>query len=59
MESYHSIATDDLFMLSPQQLVDCASDDQWGNYGCEGGFVDYALIYAENYPLMEERNYPY
>lgn len=45
--------------LSPQQLVDCASNAAWGNFGCDGGFVDYAFGYTGVYPLMEEKNYPY
>lgn len=32
--------------LAPQQLVDCASNDAWGNFGCDGGFVNYAFSYA-------------
>ena len=45
--------------MSPQQLVDCASTDAWGNFGCEGGFVDFAFSYASVYQLMSEWDYPY
>ena len=59
LESYNKIAGGGLMRLSPQQLVDCASNQQWGSFGCEGGFVDYAFTYSRFYPLMEEAYYPY
>ena len=59
MESYNKIAGGGLMRLSPQQLVDCASNAAWGNFGCDGGFVDYAFGYTGVYPMMEEKNYPY
>jgi cathepsin L len=59
MESYNKIAGGGLMRLSPQQMVDCASNTAWGNFGCNGGFVDYAFAYTAVYPLMEEKNYPY
>ena len=40
-------------------MVDCASNAVWGNFGCDGGFIDYAFAYTGVYPLMEEKDYPY
>lgn len=59
MESYNKIAGGSLMRLAPQQMVDCASNAAWGNFGCDGGFVDYAFAYTGVYPLSEEKNYPY
>jgi C1A family cysteine protease len=41
--------------LSTQQLVDCDSS----NGGCNGGWYDGALTYAQKTGLVEEKNYPY
>ena len=39
--------------------MDCASTKAWGNFGCEGGFVEYGLAYAATYALEEEATYGY
>lgn len=59
LEAYNKINGGALMRLSPQQLVDCASNDAWGNFGCDGGFVDYAFAYSSVYPVTEEKYYPY
>lgn len=62
MESYFKIANPDLKLprLSPQQMVDCATvNNGYENMGCQGGFIDDVLDYAQEYPLLEESAYPY
>jgi C1A family cysteine protease len=59
LESYNKIAGGSLMRLAPQQLVDCGSNLAWGNFGCDGGFVDYAYAYAAVYPMIQEYDYPY
>jgi hypothetical protein len=45
--------------LAPQQLVDCASNDAWGNFGCSGGMVNFAFSYAQVNAIVQEKEYPY
>jgi|TARA_B110000285_G_C14592692_1_gene367083 hypothetical protein len=40
-------------------MIDCASSGVWGNYGCDGGFIELAFEYTGVYPLMQDRDYPY
>ena len=58
VEGAEQIATGNLVSYSEQQLVDCAGGT-WGNYGCNGGLMDYAFRYIESNPLMTEADYPY
>lgn len=55
MESAHAIATGNLIDLSEQQLVDC----QTACNGCNGGSHTKGQIYAETYPMMLLKDYPY
>ena len=55
LEGFHHIATGNLVSLSEQQLVDCSKT----SYGCNGGFMVYALQYAQQNPIERESDYPY
>lgn len=53
LEGAHFIKTGKLVRLSAQQLIDCTNTEEWGNYGCNGGFIDYGFDYSKNIPLIE------
>ena len=57
LEGQHAIETGDLVDLSVQQLIDCTGDA--GNFGCDGGYIDYAYEYSQKQPVVESDNYPY
>lgn len=45
--------------LSPQQLLDCASNTQYGNNGCTGGSVGGGLRYFGDFSAVSDQDYPY
>lgn len=58
VESTYAIAKNQLFILSPQQLVDCATFF-YGNHGCNGGNMYPSFGYLEKYGQMLLSDYPY
>ena len=60
MEGAWSIATNELVSISEQQLVDCSSNMEYGNHGCNGGLMDNAFSWIEkNGGLCYEEDYEY
>jgi len=59
VESQYCLDTNALYVLSPQQLVDCASGFKYGNHGCSGGWYYNAWKYLEDHGQMLDAAYPY
>ena len=58
LESAWFLAHGTLYDLSEQQLVDCASTT--GNHGCNGGWMDYAFEYVQQFGGQDlTSDYPY
>ena len=57
LEAAHFIENGDLITVSTQQLIDCSKHE--GNFGCEGGYIDYGFEYTKTNPVVEADVYPY
>ncbi|KAF7279595.1 hypothetical protein GWI33_006990 [Rhynchophorus ferrugineus] len=55
-EGAYALKTGSLVSLSEQQLVDCATDI---NYGCDGGYLEQTFPYIISKGLQSESSYPY
>lgn len=40
-------------------MVDCASNTEWGNFGCKGGVLPKAFDYTRTNALVQATAYPY
>ena len=60
-EGVWAVNGNDLVKLSPQQLVDCATEKAgYGSQGCDGGFPERAVQYVADIGGIElESDYPY
>ena len=45
--------------LSEQQLVDCSTEQPYGNTGCNGGYAVRALEYIKDFGQTTNESYPY
>jgi len=59
LEGAWQIATGILVSLSEQQLMDCSSNSQFHNTGCQGGAIQYAYEYAKTTGTCNYDSYPY
>lgn len=57
LEGQKFVAQGALVSMSEQQLVDCSGG--FGNYGCDGGEVDWALRYVMTVGIQSEESYLY
>lgn len=57
IEGAWKIAGHDLVPLSVQQVIDCSSN--FGNAGCNGGWMNGSITYAAKYGLESNVTYPY
>jgi len=58
LEGLAAIEKGKLLSLSEQQLVDCATGD-YGNEGCNGGYMDSAMWYVIDNGITDAATYPY
>lgn len=57
IETNQMIRNGDYVDLSEQQILECSQD--FGNYGCNGGFYWNAFEYAQQFPLFRRTDYNY
>ena len=57
LESAYKIQNADSKFFSEQELVDCST--AYGNFGCQGGWMDSGFDYIIDYGIAEDKNYRY
>ncbi len=57
--SAFSIKSNNLVTLSKQQIIDCTLGNDYGNFGCNGGYLETSFMYARNVGLVKDAAYPY
>ena len=58
VESAYALAGNDLVVMAPQEIVDCAYG-LFTNHGCKGGWYYYAYDWLKKNQTMREADYPY
>ena len=59
LEGLYKIKKGSLIDFSAQQLVDCTSSSAYGNYGCNGGNMEYCFNYYKSNKAQPLSTYPY
>ena len=59
IEGAKFLQTGKLKKLSAQQIVDCSSNNEFGNHGCKGGTMVKSYKYVHKYGLMKWEDYGY
>ncbi len=45
--------------MSEQQIIDCTVGNDYGNLGCNGGYLETSFAYAMNVGIVKDTLYPY
>ncbi|XP_058870021.1 procathepsin L-like isoform X2 [Acipenser ruthenus] len=59
LEGQHFKKTRQLVSLSEQNLVDCTNNEEYGNSGCNNGFMNTSFEYVKKNGIASEESYPY
>lgn len=57
LEGAYALSRGRILKLSDQQLIDCSAD--YGNNGCDGGYMDQGFWYVIDNGITLAENYPY